>query len=333
MFFTSEKKYKYDPNYHPTVTLLITAYNEETHIKPKIENSLKYLTTWQGFQIIIVNDGSTDKTVQYAQEFDNIQIIDLEHNGKTAAQNEGLKFVNGEIVVFSDANNIYDSGTIHNLVSRFSDERVGAVCGELKYTNEEVDEGLYWKYERMIKRLESRSGKLLGANGSIYAIRKKLYEPLRNDAISDFVEPIIIYGKGYDVVYEPRAIAYEEKPTSTFGRKKRIVLRSLVSLKYIKHLLITFSKRNIIFTLLSHKIIRWFIPIFMFLIFILNIYLFETNYIYQLLLMLQIIFYILGIYINTIKYFIVVNMASLMAIFAWIRGARIVTWDVERKKR
>jgi cellulose synthase/poly-beta-1,6-N-acetylglucosamine synthase-like glycosyltransferase len=267
-------------------------------------------------------------------------VIKLPHKGKTNSQNVGITKAKGEIIVFSDANSIYDRKAIKTLVSKFSDRKVGCVCGELKYKNRATrkyseiknksQEGLYWSYEIILKRLESRSGRLLGANGSIYAIRKDLYVPLSEDSISDFLEPIIIHSNGYQVIYDSDAIAVEEEPQYTFKRKRRIILRSLGSLKHVYKYMNPLKKGNIFLTLVSHKLLRWFMPFFFILIFVNNLFIINDRAIYSWLLGGQILFYLSGIFIKPVKYFIIVNCAALLSIFDWGRGKQITKWTVIR---
>jgi cellulose synthase/poly-beta-1,6-N-acetylglucosamine synthase-like glycosyltransferase len=329
-----------DEKYEPTVTLMIVAHNEQDNITEKLQNSIELDYPDKKLQILLIDDGSTDGTVEAGMQFDSVDVIKLPHKGKTNSQNIGIEKASGEIVVFSDANSIYDRKTIRSLVSKFSDRNVGCVCGELKYKNRgrrkysrkdnRSQEGLYWSYEIILKRLEGRSGRLLGANGSIYAIRKDLYVPLSEDSISDFLEPIIIHSNGYQVIYDPEAVAIEEEPQFTFQRKRRIILRSLGSLKHVYKFMNPIKKGNIFLTLISHKVLRWFMPLFFILIFASNLFILDNKVIYVWLFGGQLLFYLSGLFIKSVKYFIIVNFAALLSIFDWIRGKQITKWSVIR---
>ena len=248
---TRQIDFSKNKNLEPTVSLIITAHNEEEIIKSKLENSLTLNYPLEKLQIIIASDGSTDGTVRLAEEHHEVEVLNLSRMGKTAAQNEAVKRASGDIVVFSDANAYYEPNAISELVKWFVDSSVGCVCGELRYRGKS-QEVLYWKYEVMVKGLESRTGRLLGANGSIYAIRKTNYINLPEDVISDFVEPLKVYKNGQNVVYESQAVAWEDYPSQTFNRKRRIILRSLQSLQYLDTLLHPFKNRNLFW----HKGIR-----------------------------------------------------------------------------
>ena len=322
------KRYNIVSNYQPFVSLVISVHNEEEIIEKKIKNSMELNYPGDKLEIIVSSDGSTDKTSEICQRYVKVKFLDLAREGKTAVQNEALKHAKGEIIVFSDANILYEANAIKELVAPFSDKRVGCACGRLIYTNDKV-ESIYWSYETMIKILEGRIGKLVGANGGIYAVRKELYLPLENDAISDFLEPIKIYESGYDVLYVKNSIGYEVEPKIIFSRKRRIILRSLNSLRYLGKSVIPFNKRSLFSMLVPHKFIRWFMPVLLIILLVSSIFLVKL-YVYRFLLFSQILFYALAILVKPVKYFVIVNSSSFMAIIDWIRGKKINIWEVER---
>ena len=192
------------------------------------------------------------------------------------------------------------------------------------------EENSYWKYEVAIKKAESKNGWLLGANGSIYAVRKNAFVPLPEDSISDQLEPIKVYGNGLDVVYEPEAIAMEDAPNDVLKRKRRIILRSLVTMKYVISLLNPFNKRSVFIPYVSHKLIRWFSPLLLFLCFFSSIYLAKDSNIFRMILILQVMFCASGIFLSGVRYIIKVIFASALAIIDWILGKRQTTWTVVR---
>ncbi len=323
-----KKRYNIDPNYQPLVTLVITVHNEEKVIETKIKNTIELNYPEDKLEIIVASDGSTDKTSEISQRYDIVKFLDLPREGKTAAQNKAIKKAKGEIIIFSDANILYKSDAVKELVAPFSDKKIGCVCGRLRYNTHKL-EGFYWSYETIIKTLEGRIGKLVGANGGIYAVRKEVYQPLKNDSISDFLEPIKIYEGGYDVLYARNSIGFEEEPKTVFSRKRRIILRSLNTLRYLGKSVIPFNKRSLLSMLVPHKLIRWFMPVLLIILLISSIFLVKL-YVYRFVLFFQVLFYALSIFIRPVQYFVVVNSSSLMAIIDWIRGKKIVTWEIER---
>lgn len=324
-----KKSFQRDDTFEPSVSLIITAYNEERVIVSKLQNSLELDYPRGKLEIILASDGSTDATVLMAKKIPDIKVMSLERKGKTFAQNSAAKVAKGDILIFSDANGYYSEDAVRKIVRNFKDSKIGCVCGELSYKGNSK-EGLYWKYEIMIKKLEGRTGELLGANGCIYAVRKEYYVDLANEVISDFVEPLKIFESGKYVLYENEAYAWEDNPNEVLQRKRRIILRSLQSLKHLKILLNPLNKRNLFWQLLSHKILRWFMPFILISLFVSSFMLYNEGDLYKYILLLQIGGYMGATFNLTIRYYLLVNVASLLGIIDLIRGKTIITWSVER---
>src|ERR1700733_11350282 len=165
----------------PFVSLLVPAFNEARTIARKIENSLALDYPADRIEIVIVSDGSSDQTVDIAQQFNGVRVIALSKNrGKMAALNAAMPELAGDIVVFSDASAMLAPDSVSELVKNFADLSVGAVCGCYKVVKpDEVNigasEDIYWKYEAFLKTQESRLGSTLGAHGHLHGIRKALY--------------------------------------------------------------------------------------------------------------------------------------------------------------
>ena len=337
-------------NITPAVTLIIPARNEEKIIAEKIRNCKSLHYPADRLEVLILSDQSTDRTVHIVSELadDQIKLLELtKRHGKTAAQNKAAEWAGGKILVFSDANAMYEPDALEQLVKHFEDPTVGCVCGELCYSNSAdstvgKEEGLYWQYEKFIKRHEDRFFSIIGANGSIYAIRKSNYVPLDENVISDFIEPLEIVHDGKKAVYEATAISIEDS-SKTFDeelkRKRRIISRSLYSLSRHRHLINPFRSIALTFEILSHKVLRWMSPIFQGLLLISNLFLLDSLY-FRTVFLLQAIFYLLSwigfafrnssqlpslIYLPF--YFNLINYASLMGIWDWMRKKHAVVWD------
>jgi len=348
---------KVDSNYLPTVSLIIAAYNEEAVIGKKVENSLRLDYPKDKLEIIVFSDASTDRTDEIVKGYADrgVKLLRIEgRKGKTYCQNEAAKVAQGEILVFSDANSMYEPDAIRKLVRHFADERVGCVSGELRYRDGEKGvegERVYWGYEQTIKRLESRISSLVTANGSIYAVRKSLYEPLQADAISDFIEPLKIVGRGYRVIYEPEAIAWEttaKDPKKEFRRRVRIVTRSVHSLLRDRSLLslldpVKYGMFSI--QLWSHKVLRWFSGLFLLFIFAFNIPLLGQGSVYMIIMAGQVVFYLLALWgflteavlkrqalkiPHVVYYFLLSCCAMLKGVYDGLRGHTMVTWQPSR---
>lgn len=338
-------------NENPTVTLLISVYNEEKIIAEKLKNSL--LIDYPGLQIVVSSDGSTDRTVEIANEFkqDNLKVFEYRENrGKNAALNASVAQIDSNIVVFSDANVLYHKDCIRRLVERFS-ENVGCVVGELRYENFDESataegEVLYWKYEYIIKDLESRLGKLLISNGGVCAIRRDLYPELYLHGIADdFQIPIEIAADGYAVVYEKNAIGFEKTATDLhdeFNRKVRIVNQGLLGYNILKKKITGFRFLQFI----SHKWLRWFLGIWAIGIFLSNLMIINQSVFYQSFFYLQVLFYIFALIGYLLRktdykfmifyipmYFCTVNVAGLVALVKYLRGDTFERWKKAESAR
>ena len=337
----------------PTVSLVITAFNEESVLRAKLENSFRLDYPQDRLQVIVVSDGSTDATDEIARAFAGRQgylFLRQEQNaGKTMAQNAGVREATGDVLVFSDANSIYAVDALQQLVRPFADDRVGCVCGELNYTNPRraaagKGEGSYWRYEQFLKRRESLLGSLVGANGSIYALRRGLFEELGPAIISDFIMPIRVRLGGHRVIYEPSALAEEEVTigfVDEFRRRRRIVARSLYGLWSVPGALNPFVQPLFAFQIVSHKVIRWLVPAFLLIMLLASTgpaLAGETPY--DLILGSQLLFYLLAalgalfpsgpgrlglFYVPA--YFCAINLGALLGVLGALGGQRHTVWQ------
>ncbi len=355
------KKYNiiYLVGYLPSVSIIIAAYNEEKVIEDKIKNTLELDYPKEKLEIIVFSDFSKDNTDDIVKRYEKVgvKLLRIEgRKGKTFCQNRAVEHAKGEIILFSDANSMYERDAVRKLVRNFADEKVGCVSGELKYINsanqkDENSEGFYWKYEKMIKRLESKVSSLVGANGAIYAVRKKLYAPLEDFAISDFAEPLMILIKGFRTVYEPEAIAIEKNNDSfrdSYRRRVRIVTRTFNNIINSSEILELFNPIKYgwySIQLISHKFLRWFTGLYMFIFLLLNIILVNESWVYAIILILQLLFYLVAflgyldqkysqkrevILLNIIFYFCISNIAMLNGIINALSKNKIITWDTKR---
>jgi poly-beta-1,6-N-acetyl-D-glucosamine synthase len=256
--------------YQPSVTLLIAAYNEEAVIEEKIKNSLTINYPKELFQVLIVTDGSADKTPEIAKRYINYGIEILhktERRGKMAAINRALPNARGEIVVFSDANNYYQPDTILKLIQPFGNPAVGAVTGAKVIGQGDgslgASEGLYWKYESFIKKQESRAGSCTSAAGEVLAIRKNLYSPPPDHVINDdFYIAMQIVRNGYRLVYVPEARSIERVSPSAqdeIARRTRINAGRFQAITMAGQIL-PFNRPLLVWQILSHKFLRPIVP-------------------------------------------------------------------------
>ena len=256
----------------PRVSLIICAYNEESVIEQKLRNSLALDYPRELLEIHVASDGSSDRTNSIVAGYASQGII-LEaftRTGKTGMQNAMARKARGEILVFSDANADYRPDAIRKLVRNFADPAVGGVCGQLNYTvageGAGTSEDMYWRYEKFMKVRESELSSIVGANGSIYAVRKSDYVEIDPGLISDLVEPLAIVRAGKRMVYEPDAVSTEEGSTNygaEFRRKVRILTRSIRGLLSMSALFNPFRYGVFSLQLTLHKLLRFLTPVFL----------------------------------------------------------------------
>jgi poly-beta-1,6-N-acetyl-D-glucosamine synthase len=257
----------------PSVTLLITAYNEEAVIAQKLENCLALDYPPDRLQILVAVDGGADRTRDIVRQYKERGVelnFSPDRNGKMAAINRIMPQARGEIVVFSDANNLYMPETLRELVKPFADPTVGAVSGAKLILHGDgalgESEGLYWKYESFIKQQESRLGSCTGVVGEILALRRVLFEPPPEYIINDdFYMAMRLIKRSYRVVYAPQARSYERISVSAQAeqiRRTRIVAGRYQAMLHAGELL-PFHRPLVVWQVVSHKFLRPLVPLAM----------------------------------------------------------------------
>jgi poly-beta-1,6-N-acetyl-D-glucosamine synthase len=257
----------------PSVTVLIAAYNEEDTIARKLENTLALAYPREKLQILVAADGSSDGTVDIVRRY-AARGVELSYSplrkGKMAAINHAVRRAHGEILIFSDANNFFDSDAIGRLVLPFGDSTVGAVSGAKTIVTGDGAlgdcEGLYWRYESRIKEWETRLGSCVSVNGEILAIRRDLFKPAPERIINDdcYLATDLIR-RGYRVLYVPAARSHERisvSPKEERNRRARIFAGRFQSLTLIRQML-PLNRPLIAWKQVSHQYMRTFLPIAM----------------------------------------------------------------------
>ena len=290
----------------PEVTLLIAAYNEQEIVAEKMANCRALEYPASKLRITWITDGSTDRTVELLAAYPDATVLhDARRGGKTAALNRALEHIRTPLVVFTDANTMLNKGAIKEIIRQFSDPRVGCVAGEKRVEIQAeqgatAGEGIYWKYESALKRLDYRLYSAVGAAGELFAIRTSLFEQMPPDTLlDDFILSLRIAMRGYKIAYSKEAYALESASLNMREeekRKVRISAGGLQSVWRLRGLLNIFRYGILSFQYISHRVLRWTLtPVVLFALLPLNLLLACTGHtLYTVILALQLAFYLLG---------------------------------------
>ncbi len=359
MLVGKKKTISLDSDHLPTCSLVIAAYNEEDYIREKIENTLSLNYPAELLKLYFVTDGSSDHTPEIVKEFPQLNLLHKnERNGKVAAMDRAMNFIDSEIVIFTDANTFLNKNAILAICKHYANEKVGGVAGEKRVSFDSsadasaAGEGMYWKYESQLKKWDSELYSVVGTAGELFSVRKSLYKPVPGDTIlDDFMISMQIAEKGYQIVYEPDAFAVETGSANIkeeLKRKVRISAGGIQSIFRLKGLLNPFRHPILTFQYVSHRVLRWTItPVLLILIFLLNLYfvIHGIGAVYVVLLILQVFFYglaVLGWVLATkqIKlkivfipyYFCIMNYAVLAGMVRYFSNNQSSSWEKSKRK-
>jgi cellulose synthase/poly-beta-1,6-N-acetylglucosamine synthase-like glycosyltransferase len=339
----------------PSVSVVITAYNEERDLAAKLENTLALDYPPDRLEIIVASDCSNDRTDDIARAYGARGVRlhrQQERLGKTAAQNAAVEQARGEIILFSDATTLYEPDVLRVMMPSFADESVGCVAGRLIYVDpaaSSVGKGArsYWGYESFLKRHESRVCSLIGASGCLYAVRRAAYVPLYNEACSDFIIATKMVEQNLRAVYEPDAVCTEEtnrRADKELKMRVRVITQTFTDLWRHRALLNPLRGGFYSVQLLSHKVMRYLAPVFLLLVLVASLALWRTSVFYALAALAQVCFYAaallswllerVGLRFRPLalpQYFVLANLASLLAFYKFLRGERYARWEPIRE--
>jgi biofilm PGA synthesis N-glycosyltransferase PgaC len=343
----------FDKSYEPDVTLIVPCFNEAAYIDNKIENSLALDYPTNKLKFIFISDGSSDDTHERIKKYPSvIALHEDKRSGKASAMNRAMKFVTTPIVVFCDANTVLNKEAIKELVKHYKDEKVGAVTGEKRIisTNKEgastAGEGIYWKYESLLKQLDSDFYSVVGAAGELMSYRTRLYKELPADSLlDDLMQSMQIAIDGYRVIYEKKAWAAETASANVkeeLKRKIRISAGAWQSMLRLGQAFNPFHNFKLFFAFISHRVLRWTLaPFSLLVLLIVNVLLVSNvDAIYSILLVCQLGFYalaLLGWYFENKRikvkalfvpyYFFIMNLCVYLGLFRFLKGKQSVSWE------
>ncbi|HAN17407.1 MAG: glycosyl transferase [Bacteroidetes bacterium GWC2_33_15] len=356
VFINLFKKYENNTRvYEPEVTLFVTAYNEIDFVEAKIQNSLCLDYPKEKLHFIWVTDGSDDGTLEALKKFPGLNVYhENERKGKISAINRGMQFVKTPVVIFSDANTLLNKECIRAIVNEFKNKKTGCVAGEKRIIPLNKDnavnsgEGIYWKYESILKKAESDVNSAIGAVGELFAIRTELFPAIDPDIIlDDFVISLRIAQKGYHIKYASDAIASERASVNIheeLKRKIRIAYGGFQAIIKLKLLLNPFRNTLLSLQYISHKVLRWAIVPFSFpVLFLINLYIITIqpdSVFYNYSFGLQCIFYLfvcIGYLLQSKKtsiklifapyYLFIMNLSVILGFIRFLKKSQPVTWE------
>ncbi len=335
----------------PSVTVIITAYNEERALAAKLEDTLALDYPPGSLEVIVASDCSSDRTDEIARDFGARGVRfhrQPERLGKTAAQNAAVERASSEIIVFSDATTFYQRDVLRIMMPNFADPTVGCVTGRVIYTDSaksSVGQGTrsYWSYEFFLKKHESSVCSLIGVCGCLYAVRRSAYVPLYHEACSDFVIATRMVEQGLRAVYEPAAVCTEEtnvQANKELNTRVRIMTQTFADLWRNRVMLNPLTSGFYAVELLSHKVMRYLVPLFLIAILAASAVLATGSTVQVVALALQIAFYTTAALAGLLEraglhsrllaipqYFVLGNLASLIAFYQFMRGERYTCWE------
>jgi len=333
----------------PSVTIVITAYNEEKCLRGKLENISRLDYPPELLDTLVVSDASSDATEEIARQFDpaRVSVLRVEgRQGKTACQNAAAAIARSDILVFTDATTQIDPGAVRGLVENFADSDIGCVAARPVYLSREdnaTSQGCasYWNYELRVRAAESSFGCLIGVSGCLYALRRSAYLPIDPGLISDFVVAMKMRQQGLRTVLAADALCYEhtlDRGSRELAMRVRVAVRSLHALMQERRFLNPLRYGRLAWALWSHKALRYASPVLWIAALVANIR--QADHIgYRVLLIVQcalILAGVLGYFVQAKRstsgllgqpyYFLLTNVASLIATLRYLKGDRMVTW-------
>lgn len=339
------------PN-QPTVSLIITAYNEEERIREKLDNTLRQDYPRERLDIVVASDCSTDGTDDLVRSYETsgVRLVrSSAKGGKEAAQKLAVESTTGEVLVFSDTATMLEPQAISTIVRNFADPTVGCVSSVDRFID--VDgavsgEGAYVRYEMFLRNLETRVNTLVGLSGSFFAARRTVCQNWAPDLQSDFNTLLNSVRVGLRGVADPESVGFYKNladPKKEYERKVRTIVRGISVFMKSLALLNPFQYHLFAWQLISHKLCRWLVPFAMIVVLVTNVMLAPSALLYQGMLLVQAGFYVIALsYLVTTRlpnfgvmrlpsFFVMVNLSILDAWLRYCRGERIVSWSPSKR--
>lgn len=334
---------------HPPLTVIVAVHNGERSIRGKLENLLEQDYPKGRLQLLVADDASTDGTAAIVAEFADrgvVRIALAERGGKERAQREALGHATGEVVAFTDVGTRMAEDGLSTIVRSFADPGVGCVSSTDRFLDADgqpAGEGLYVRYEMLLRRLETDVHSLVGLSGSFFAARRGVLGAFSDRLPSDFCTLLGSIRAGLRGVADEGAYGlYSDvaRRGDEFARKVRTVLRGLAAFFAARDLLNPFRYPLFSWQLVSHKLVRWTVPFAMLVAFVASgLLALGGSVFFRVVFGLQAAVYLYSALAEvfprldsnalgrTAHYFVVVNLSILVAWLRYLGGQRVVTWN------
>jgi cellulose synthase/poly-beta-1,6-N-acetylglucosamine synthase-like glycosyltransferase len=324
-----------DPDYLPSVAVIVTAFNEESSIERRLENLRALDYPLELLELVVTSDASTDRTEELAVAA-GARVIRNPRGGKVAAQDAAVRATEAEVVAFSDANATWAPDALRKLVRNFADPGVAYVCGRLRLEAPDGSnkEGVYWRYELVTREGESRLGSVTAGNGAVYALRRSDYAEVDPRFGHDLSLPYLMVQRGRRAVYEPQALAFE-RPTSTneseYRRKVRMFEHAWLIV--LRGRMLRGQPPGYLLALLSHRHLRYASGLLHLVLLGSSIALLGHGTIYAVFLGLQ-----LGLLaaalagVGIARYYVLITWATVVALWNYLRRGVPATWAPQREE-
>jgi glycosyltransferase involved in cell wall biosynthesis len=336
----------------PALSLIITAHNEEKRLREKLENTFPIDYPRDKLEIIIASDCSTDATDAIAQEYADrgVKLVRADqHLGKEYAQLCAIRASRHDILVFSDVATQIPTEALLQLAAYFGDARIGAISSEDRFISDSgkvAGEGVYVQYEMWLRALESERAGLVGLSGSFFAARRSICTEWDTQSPSDFNTALNCAKAGLVSISSSDVLGYYKdlkNPKKEYDRKVRTVLRGITAL--FRHTEVLNLKRLGLFAfqVMSHKLMRWAVPLFMLGTALTSLMLYGESWIYTLAVWGQVAFYGIAVWgwkspaaqditaVRIVFFFVQVNIAIAHAWLKYLAGARMTVWTPSQR--
>ncbi len=324
----------------PSVSLIVAAHDEEASIVRWVRSTLAFEYPRDRLEVVVVSDGSTDRTLEWAAKAGADLVLEVPRDGKVAALNAAVEKARGEVLAFSDANSIWEPDALGRLVARLADPQIGYACGQLRLEGEggENQEGVYWRYETGVRALESRFAGVTAGNGAINAVRREAYIALEPTRGQDISFPYELTKRGWRAVFEPGAVAREPMAAtlgSEFRRKRRMLAGAWATM--LRHGML--SPRGYgpayAFEILSHRALRYLSPILHLIVLGTNLALLGHGWVYVVTLAAQLTLLAAAALAPVVplrafqlaRYYVAVTAASAAGLWDYLRRGVPATWE------